>query len=401
MPPEVEEGLSRSSGLFWSASESTSTPGTLLGFEAAMMENESALEYREHCLRSLCPARPSVPKRTAPPSRTRPIGDPVGLSFYVARRRIGDALDDSLIDLAGAASARLPKQALRELLAAVSVRGATRRHLLDAERFVECLAALPAREQLETIALYRETARADTLRTELLAALEWPALLQLTAPLRRQILRYLIGPRPGALAHPDHELDLRAFWARRAAETRQFLETQGGDDEGAVLGHLVQPIRPIHLLRTPADLDLVVLVFGDPRSSRSLSFGRYYTLDAAGRAEASVVCPDPRIASEWRDRHVLTSRTYECRSALLTRLEELELLRWLEDGHAIAPNERHRPATLPLAIFTNTRRLGETIEPAIRVFASVRGPLVFTRTLLFRGRPQRNRRNKARTPSAE
>src|SRR5688572_23371118 len=222
-----------------------------------MLENASAVEYREHQLQELCPVRPSVPKRSPPPSKTKPIGDPAGLSFYTARRRVGTRLGGPLLELASRASERMPKQMLRELLAAASAAGATRRHLLDADRLIDLAAALSEEEQLEAIALYRETARSDTLRSELLALLAWPGLSELAPPLRRQLLRYAIGPRPGALAHPLHEVDLRAFWARRTAETLRFLESGGRE----LQDFLVQPIRPVHLLRTPADLDLLILVF--------------------------------------------------------------------------------------------------------------------------------------------
>jgi hypothetical protein len=366
-----------------------------------MLENASAIEYREHRLQELCPLRPSVPVRSPPPSKSRPIGDPAGLSFYAAKRRVGPKRAEALLELARHASQRIGEPMLRELFAAVGIPGVAAAHLEDAERFVDRLLLLPADEQLETIGLFRETARVDTLRTELIAALSSAGLLELSPPLRRQLLRYLIGPRPGEHAHPDHELDLRAFWARRAAETVRFLDAATTDRDAAAKSYLVRPIRPVHVLRTPADLDLLIVVFGDPRSSRSLSFGRYYTFDERGRAEPSVVCPDPRIAREWRDRDPLTSHTYECRSALLTRAEELEVLRWLEQTCAIAPFARHRPRSSPFSIFTNARRLAETIEPTIRLFASVRGPLAFTRTLLFRGRPQRSRRSEGWIPSAK
>lgn len=352
-----------------------------------LLENDAALDYRERRLRELCPLRPPVPPRSPPTQKTRAMGDPVGLSFYSARRRIRSELDEDLLRLASAAHGRLPKQILRELLNAVATRGATARHVTDAIQLIDILAPLPAEEQLDIVALYPSVACSDVLREELLGVLG--AASALPRPSRLQLLRYVTGPNPGTHAHPEHECFLRGFWATRAREARHLLAAT--TDPRVIHAYLVEPVRPFHILRSPADLDLVIAVFGDPRSSKSLSFGRYYALDERGHAEAVVVCPDPRVVSDWRGTAPLTDRPFECRSVILTRAEELEMLRWLEESHAVTPHERWRPAPLPFAIFCNARRLPELLEPTLQLFASIRGPLTFHRSRMRRGRVRRRR----------
>ena len=368
---------------------------------------DAVAKQRSAALHSNCPVRPRAPARPPKPTEQRPIGDPAGLSYFTARRSIGSKRHPELLALAKHASSRFPKQVLRELFGAVSVPGATSNHLKDARRFIDSafFTSADRAHQLDMLRSYACLKSSDRLRKAVTELFEVPSLGQSSPRLRRLLLRFASGPKPNAHSHPSHTVRLQAAWAERVRGLRKGLADAMPQEEGELddwitdLLHTVD--RPFHILRTVSDLDLLALVFGSPDAPKSLSYARFYAYGRDGHAEATIVSPDPRVASGWKGSTPLVDQLFEVRSTKLSRLEELELLRWIENNHAIGPDETFRASSVPLAEFGHARRMGDAVEPIANMIASGRGPLSFNRTLTRRGRPAQQQRHRLRAALAQ
>lgn len=70
------------------------------------------------------------------------------------------------------------------------------------------------------------------------------------------------------------------------------------------------------------------------------------------------------------------------RSALLTRLEELELINWIENNHVISEHGGYRPQELPFGVFSGCRQLGARVESMANRLASTRGGAGFSSAIV-------------------
>ena len=368
---------------------------------------DAVAKQRSAALHSSCPIRPRAPARPPKPTEQRPIGDPAGLSYFTARRSLTPQHHPELLALAKHASGRLPKQVLRELLGAVSVPGATADHLRGARRFIDSpfFQSSDRSAQLDLIRSYARFSASDPLRQAVTDLFELQPLKECSPGLRRLLLRFASGPQANAHSHAAHTAHLQAAWADRVRNLKEGLNDASPQEQGeldewvADLLHRVD--RPFHILRTVSDLDLLTLVFGSPEDPQSHSYARFYAYGRDGHAEATVVSPDPRVGSGWQGSTPLVEQLFEVRSTQLSRLEELELLRWIENNHAIGPDDTFRASGVPLAEFGHARRLADAVEPIANMIASGRGPLTFKRTLTRRGRPAQQERRRLRAALAQ
>ena len=172
-------------------------------------------------------------------------------------------------------------------------------------------------------------------------------------------------------------------------ELCQFLNVAGAQITVGWPRYLAEVVRPLHILRTLADLELSIFVLGSVRDPQAISYSRTVGFDRNKRPQAAVISPDPRVATGWRHRDALSRATYECRSTKLSRLEELELLEWTEQNHIIAPEFGYHPSQIPLGAFLNTRSMHEDFERTLRAKTARRGPLRYARASLVRGRTKR------------
>ena len=102
-----------------------------------------------------------------------------------------------------------------------------------------------------------------------------------------------------------------------------------------------------------------------------------------------MISPSPYIQAAWKTNDPVARQPFEARSTILTRLEELELVRWIEHNHIIGPRPARPSGEVPVGMFVNVRRFAEAVEPITNLLASVRGPLRFRRTRLVAGVPER------------
>jgi hypothetical protein len=101
------------------------------------MPMDASFAYLEHSLRRACLKRAAAP--AARLVQERRMGDPTGLSYSTAARRVKrPELQRQLTQLgARAESHGLSKQVLRELLLAAGAGGTDPEHLLDVSRLLE------------------------------------------------------------------------------------------------------------------------------------------------------------------------------------------------------------------------------------------------------------------------
>lgn len=354
-------------------------------------EHIAAAHYLAFELQQACPSRPATPKAPAPPPTARKFGDPVGLSFYTANRRLKDpTLRPTLQRVAEAMAPLVSRQILRELIRAATPLGADQAHIEGAYRLATSLVfrAVSTTEQTMILRIYGRQLIKAHLREAYLDIMERPALLGLEPSERAELLRYVAGPLPGRYSHPSHRSMLPDRWGDRIYETPAWARLRLDDPEARpqILAYLHEPVQPFHIMRTTTDKDLSIFVFGAIDDPYSLSYCRSVELDR-GRLEASVISPDPRVASGWTGTDPLSGAQFECRTTRLTRLEELELIRWIEDNHSIAPQANLRPRRLPFAIFMSARTFPDAIEPIAAMLSSIRGRLRYERTMVHRGQP--------------
>ena len=311
--------------------------------------------------------------------------------MYAAKERVADELDVDLIALANNAAKRHSTKVVRELLAAASVTGAARLYVNALERLlrIPSFGRLEEREQLELIALFRRTVAHPPMTEKLLEIVEHRQLWRLAAEERLRLLSYAVGPRPGAHSGPSRGPALMGHWLTRAAALHDLLHRR--PNSVAVRRFLCEPSCPLHLLRSLADLDLLIAAFGPPNSPTTLSYNRTYREDESGHAEASVVSPCPYVSSAWRVDDEVARHRLEMRSVMLTRLEELDLIRWIERNHVVGPVPERARAEAPYGLFVNARRFADAVEPIVNLIASSRGPLRFRRMQLLRGAAIRGR----------
>lgn len=361
---------------------------------------DAVVRHQADLLLRACPVRPLVAKRPAAPPRTRPLGDPAALSLYSARARVRPELASRLVELAEVASTQVSTRVLRELLAVAS-------HRLTTALFVDAVGrllviplfgALPEAEQLEVLGLLRATIAHPPMTEKLLELLAQPSLRGLPAAERLRLLTYAVGPGSGPCSAAEHAGVLMGAWMQRAHKVHALLGEGPGLDE--VERFLLEPAQPLHLLRTPADVDLLIVAFGPLNAPSTLSYSRSSCADPAGDTEAAVVSPSPLIASSWRTRTPIAGRIFEVRSTSLTRLEELELVRWIEHNHVIGRTPVRVRGQRSVGLFLNALRFAEAVEPIANRVASVRGPLRFHRALLRRGLPVRGRAEGSRARPA-
>lgn len=316
------------------------------------------------------------------------MGDPAGLSLYSARQRGGQALDAALVSLAKQASKLSSTQVLRELLATASAPGSDAL-FVDALRRCLCsplVRTVDGSEQLELIQLLRQTLGHPPMTEKLLELLSHPRLSSLTRDDRRRLLSYSVGPPVGPHAGPDRAPVLMGAWLTRARAAHDLLNTHPGPE--AVREFLCKPSQGLYLLRTTTDLDLLIVSFGAPSSPGSLSYHRTFYEDEKGQIEATVSSPCPYIASGWRVQDGVAEQTMQCRGTHLTRLEELDLVRWIEHNHLIGALAR-APMQASFGYFVNARRFSEAVEPIANLIASSRGPLNYRCEAILRGRSRR------------
>ena len=375
--------------------------GTVLE-EGRIMLSNAVVMQRSAELHEACPVRARVKPRPSERPSARAFGDPAGLSYYAARQRLAPPRHPELLALAKYASSRVPKQVLRELMASVSLPTSTAEHLNDARRVIDStfFRCVGVTSQVEIMRAYGRLDCSDQFRRAVLDLYDLPLFERLESRSRQLIFRYALGPRTNTNSHREHVTRVQDFWATRVASlTTEFAGFDVADDgevspDERVTDSMLRVDHPFHILRTAADLDLYVLVFGAYNDPNSFSYARSYANRPDGHAEATIVCPDPRVARGWRDGAPLVDQTFELRSTELNRTEELEFLRWIENNHAVGPDETHRPADIPLAIFGHARRLGEAIEPVVNMIASGRSPLHFDRSLVCRGQPAAEHRRR-------
>jgi hypothetical protein len=131
-----------------------------------------------------------------------------------------------------------------------------------------------------------------------------------------------------------------------------------------VRAFLDEVVRPLHLLRTRQDLDLALVVFGDPTDRRSLSYEKSAAFTRAGVLSFSVRSPA-----------VTKKKQFEHRVAELSRREEIELVSWLESNHHIEDGS----IAFGRGAVSSSIDFDRRTEEVARIVASSRGTLAFTR----------------------
>ncbi len=354
-------------------------------------ERQVASRYLAQGLHEVCPSRPKVQRSTSRAQRAEPMGNPTGLSFFTAKRRLKNPSQSEDLRALGAAAQHLPAQQLRALLEAATPHAATLPHIQGAQRLIQSAAflALPANARMFLIRSYRALIDSDVLRESVLRLLEVCSFQGLGPEQQMELLRYAVGPKAGAHAHPEHRSLLQKWWAQRTNELRRFMSAPVSWEQCHSFLHEMG--RPLHLLRTRADLNLHIFVLGRVSDPRALSYCRTVVEEPSGHIEAAVLSPDPRVASGWRGADRISRHAFECRTTELSRAEELELIRWIEQNHAVAPTAERRPGNMPFGVFLNARRLHDEFEQVLRTITAVRGQPSFRTAKLFRGRPRKGR----------
>lgn len=331
-------------------------------------------KYLQWSLHTSCPLRPRVKDRPQPPGlRAYPVGDAIGLSFQSAIRRLPVHLREPLTEAARAVVERVPRRTARAFLNAATAPGATREYFADGVRMITARGFASLARPLQDFAIqtWQRLVALPALRAILIATID--ERMFEGAPLEDglQWLRYLAGPSSGPHNEPKHAALLGAFWSERTRELRAVLGAPREILPAILQQFFHQPCRPIHVLRKGRRAPAII-VFGDPRAPRSLSYA-HSLVRSEGAAEAWVQSPDPRVACAWNDRVPYKTATFLCRSALLTRLEELSMINWIENNHVISEQGGYWPRALPFGVFAGCLRLDATVESIADRFASLRG----------------------------
>jgi hypothetical protein len=335
-----------------------------------------------------CPISMPASRKMVPASRLRmahPIGDPVGLSFGSAARAHPE-LRQELIDAGRRiASLSLGDAVLRDFLLAAGARNATAGHVEDGVRLVSStrfrnLDVSPRRTLLRCYARLASMPESRAVLVELIRshAIEQKLLCALAL--------YIAGPELGAFSEPAHARTVERYWGSRAPELRRlsWVMSSAPPDE-VVETYLHEPVRRLNVLQ-PLSGDAVIIVFGEPASPQSLSYAQRWTRSDAGSVQASLQSPDPTIAGGWAESTPLHAEEIVCHNAALTRLEELELIRWVEQTHSISRRRTYRPSAMPYAVFTGSRAIHRMIVMVAAMLSAPRGGLVFETTRMLGGR---------------
>ncbi len=130
-----------------------------------------------------------------------------------------------------------------------------------------------------------------------------------------QLIGWFAGPA-AKVEDPDRASQLDAAWARRRAELSAF--SRSGTP---VAAFLQTPAQEVRLAQSTAYRWHALVSFGDPDDPAEVSYGQRWSSEG-DRWDAWVQSPDAPDHSDQFD--------YVERSILLTRIEELALVDWLE-----------------------------------------------------------------------
>lgn len=236
--------------------------------------------------------------------------------------------------------------------------------------------------------LSRDLLRAPLLLGALPHLLDTPVYRALDVHQRVRVLRCFAGPTATDLCAPEHQATLDAWWVPRARELLLALRGPLGSDvtaEEAWRAHLYEPCRPLYLLTSAARPGLFVVSFGPPGERSSLSYGRAVFLDGDGRLRAMLRGPDRRIEGGWSDEADPNHPRYDMRRTVLTRDEELALVRWILDGHVVTARAMFEPAVFPRAAYDAILELDVRLPGVLAGLCSNRGEPVFDRGVVERG----------------
>jgi hypothetical protein len=276
-------------------------------------------------------------------------------------------------------------QSLRRFLLAAAQPHADAEHIADGAHLFSrrAFVALEAGIRHELAAAYAGAVLQRGLRRVLLELVEAGVFGILGESARRELLRFLRGPRAGPRSDPRHALTLARYWTSRSPAIKETARALLREGEPARAEALLTTMagaedERLFILRS-LDGAKAIIVFGDPADPTSLSYGR-----TPGRT-TFIESPDRCVATGWRGKHAYAGELHESRSATLTRGEALTLIAWIETAYVIS--------TYPAcprghgAWSACAGEIDRRVEEMARTLASNRGGVELTASRLHRGRP--------------
>lgn len=349
---------------------------------------DHAAAYLAMRLHDAVDTRPPVPTRTAPAPRpaSLPSLQPLDQDVRAALARVNDA--PALENLVRSSSfTRLSQLSRRRVLRAVS----------DDAQVVALTEILTALERapidpramrlfLEVLEGHRDLPAVR----HVLHALATSGTLAALSPVRRRVvLQYASAPRPSRASQAAHVETLEQWWSARCADLLAWIHAprrpEAADEDLQVFLH--RPAQPVFTMTSDAQPGVFILCVGEPSGQQSLAWVRFIALTPARALHVVLRSPVRLIQEGWRGQAKNAVCEYRFTRWVLSRGEEKQLIRWVEDNHRVTRGPetetvRQQGASVPESLLQFDVRVPRMLE----ILVAHRAPAETSTGIMHRGR---------------